>query len=185
MTSPCKLSIFLGTGINGHRSTSSGILNMSPNPSCPQDPPPKQYISPDSVRTIVCTSPHEACVNFKSFNAYFKTENERYLKHIKASYWTYSDTSGNRLVWVAIFIGWEAASVGMPELAASTSTPRIEVTLVKHSHCMGFAARYLLHLHLAKSYDQFGLWLIRTAIFVFRHTARIWVSKLTASTATP
>lgn len=37
-----KLSIFFGTGINGHESTSRGIAEILPNPSYPQDPPPKQ-----------------------------------------------------------------------------------------------------------------------------------------------
>jgi len=32
----------LGTGINGHESTSRGIAEILPNPSYPQDPPPKQ-----------------------------------------------------------------------------------------------------------------------------------------------
>ena len=58
-----KLSIFLGTGINGHESTSSGIAEIFPNPSYPQDPP-------WSDNTIVWTSPQDALINFKWLRAF-------------------------------------------------------------------------------------------------------------------
>ncbi len=64
MKTPWSDSIFLGTGMNGQESTSRGIYAMLPKPSWPQEPPPKQKISPVSaVSTIVCTSPQEAKVS--------------------------------------------------------------------------------------------------------------------------
>jgi len=95
------------------------------------------------------------------------------------------NTSWYRLIGVAILISWEAARVRVAKLPACASSPRVEMTLGKDSHSVCFAARNFFDLHLAEGNNQLRLGLIRAAVFVLRHTARVRVTKLAATTASP
>ena len=59
------------------------------------------------------------------------------------------------------------------------------MTILKHSHGVGFTARNFPNFHLLQRNDQFWLWLVGAAILVLRHGGCIRVTELPAATATP
>ena len=82
---------------------------------------------------------------------------------------TYRDTSRNRLVGISVFVGWETARIRMAKLAASSRTPRVEMTLRQNGDRVRFSARDLFDLHLAESDDELGLRLVRAAVLILWH----------------
>ena len=61
---------------------------------------------------------------------------------------TYRDTSWYGLVWIAVFIGREAASVGVTQLPTGARSPRVQVTLAENGNCVCLAAGNLFDFHL-------------------------------------
>lgn len=59
------------------------------------------------------------------------------------------------------------------------------MTLGQHGNCVRFSTADFLYVHLAKSDDQLGFGLVRTAILVLGHAARVWMAELTTASTTP
>ena len=73
----------------------------------------------------------------------------------------------------------------MPELAASTSSPRVELPGPKHSDSMRLATGHFFDFVSFEILDHLGLWLIRAAVFVLWHALGVGMTKLAAATTTP
>ena len=57
----------------------------------------------------------------------------------------------------------------MAKLAASSRTPRVEMTLRQNGDRVRLSARDLFDLHLAESDDELGLRLVRAAVLILWH----------------
>lgn len=81
-----------------------------------------------------------------------------------------SHASRNRLIRVAVLVCREARGVRVTQLSASSSAPGIKMAIFKNCYSVSFSASYFFYLHLFESQDKLRLWLVRTAVFVFRHS---------------
>jgi hypothetical protein len=56
-----------------------------------------------------------------------------------------NNTTWDRLVWVSVFVGRKARSIRVAKLPTCPSTPRVQMTVLKHCHSMRFTAGYFPH----------------------------------------
>ena len=73
----------------------------------------------------------------------------------------------------------------MPKLAAGTSSPTVQVSILNHCDGVRFTARYLLHFHLFQCDNQFWFRLVRAAIFILWHTRRVRMTELATPSPAP
>ena len=98
---------------------------------------------------------------------------------------TYRDTSGDGLVWVAVFIGGEATGVRVAQLATGACSPRVQVTLTEDGHRVRLATGHLFYFHLPQGDDELGVGLVRAPVLVLWHRRGVWVTQLAAPSAAP